>query len=179
VIWDSAAEPSTPMPAILYALRQADVDDGYLLDAIGPDELDLALGDAETITLDGIVSTRARLDRKLQVLQRVMEATAAPEVAPTGFTVGDQARAAYASVYSGGDANAALPPGLAQTAQIMAQAIESGDQAKLSEILDRGNKVSRGRVHPDAWRRAAADCAGDRRSGYRVSRGPRATSCCR
>ncbi|SER35588.1 MULTISPECIES: hypothetical protein [Pseudomonas] len=71
IIWDSAAEPvSTSLATLLYGLRREDTE-GLLLDAVSVADI---LEDSEgVVALDALVVVSAKLQTKMEQIQRVME----------------------------------------------------------------------------------------------------------
>lgn len=90
VLWDSAALPiGSNIPAVLYSLRLDDAGSDMLLEPLTGDELDLALGLSEVAAMDGIVATKATLNRKMTQLMNILAASSTEDVRPTGFTISE------------------------------------------------------------------------------------------
>jgi hypothetical protein len=71
ITWDSAAQPKRPtIDQILYQCRRADGDNALLLDSVSMADI-LEEAD-EILVFDALVSTYAKLERKMQALQSVM-----------------------------------------------------------------------------------------------------------
>lgn len=84
VVWDSAANPvGTDIASIIYRLR-CDDSEGAMLDAINEDFI-IAASDGEMM-LDALVVPFAKVERKMEQMQKVMEA-AANGVTVTGMQV--------------------------------------------------------------------------------------------
>lgn len=89
-LWDSNAQPLTPMHKLMYELRSEDAG-GLLLDAVTMPEL-MADPDVEAIGhLDALVVQVARMTQRMDLLQRVMN-MAGEGVTVTGHTISDPVR---------------------------------------------------------------------------------------
>lgn len=87
ISWDSAAQPKhITIDQILYQCRRADGDNALLLDAISMADI-LEEAD-EILVFDALVSTYAKLERKMQALQAVMN-RAGGEVKPIALQISE------------------------------------------------------------------------------------------
>jgi hypothetical protein len=93
VLWDSTANPiGTAIHKLMYDLRVQDKDDGLLLDAVTMQDLMTSPDIDETPMFDALVVQVARMQIKMEMLQRVMEA-ANQNVKPIAMTISDPVRA--------------------------------------------------------------------------------------
>ncbi|MGZ8881693.1 MAG: defense against restriction DarA-related protein [Methylosarcina sp.] len=71
ITWNNDLPKNTSLQQILYQCRRADGDNGLILDSVSMADI---LEEADEILLfDALVSTYARLERKMSALKSVME----------------------------------------------------------------------------------------------------------
>jgi hypothetical protein len=87
ITWDRAAQPKNlTLDQILYRCRRADGDNALLLDAVSMADI-LEEAD-EILVFDALVSTYAKLERKMQALQAVMK-RAGGDIHPVAMQISD------------------------------------------------------------------------------------------
>lgn len=86
IIWDSAQPQDYTFAQLLYHVQRADGDEGLILDSVNMADI-MAEAD-EILVLDALVTPYARLQRKMEVLQSVMERIGG-EVKPVAVQVSE------------------------------------------------------------------------------------------